>query len=113
MRDTTGFSLVEVLVAVVILSVAIVGGMRLMGQQGNAAAGLQDRMFAHWVAENAIADLRLGLQPKQSETMGAIDWDIDITTGPGPVGLRELTVRVSAPGRAGSSSVVYLAAGGS
>ena len=104
-----GFTLIEVLVAVIVLSIGLVGGLRLLQQQVRLAGGLEERVFAHWVTENAIAELRAGLVPAATQRMGGVDWTVEVTTAAGPAGLTEYRVAVTAPDRAGNRGVAYLA----
>jgi general secretion pathway protein I len=54
-----GFTLIEVLVALTVLAVAL--GALVKAGSGHAAnaAYLRDKVFAHWVAVNAITELQL------------------------------------------------------
>ena len=108
-RSEAGFSLIEVLAAVVVLSIALVAGFRLISQQTQVAAGLEDRVFSHWVALNALEEVRLGLQPPAEARMAGIDWQVDVQTGAGPAGLRRYEVLVQADDRAGARLVGFLA----
>lgn len=58
-RRAAGFTLLEVLVALLLLSLAMVALVRSVGQEA-AALGLQrDATLAQWVAANQLAELRL------------------------------------------------------
>ncbi len=57
-RCLFGFTLVEVLVALAILSIALLSSLRVAGQGVNNAAELRSRLFAGWVAENLLAEHR-------------------------------------------------------
>lgn len=92
-----GFSLIEVLCAVIILSIALVAGFQILDRQAQIGAGLEQRVFAHWVAENALAELRAGLIPAASQRMGATDWQLRLRQGPGPEGLIRYEVTVLGP----------------
>jgi general secretion pathway protein I len=54
----SGFTLVEVLVALAILSVALLSSLRVAGQGVSNVADLRSRLFAGWVAENLLAEHR-------------------------------------------------------
>jgi len=54
----TGFTLIEVLVALAILSIALLSALRAAGQGTNNVAELRSRLFAGWVAENRLAEHR-------------------------------------------------------
>ena len=53
-----GFTLVEVLVALAIVSIALMAALRASGQATNASGELRLRLFAGWVAENRLAEHR-------------------------------------------------------
>ena len=53
-----GFTLIEVMVALAIVSIALLAALRAAGQGTNFAAEMRDRMFAGWVAENVLAEHR-------------------------------------------------------
>ena len=62
-RGQGGFTLLEVLVAVVILAVALGALIKVSSQNAANAVYLRDRTHAHWVAMNQLARYRIGLEP--------------------------------------------------
>lgn len=58
-RDGRGFTLLEVLVALLLLSLALVALVRTATLEARALAQLKESTLAQWVASNAIAELRL------------------------------------------------------
>jgi general secretion pathway protein I len=58
----TGFTLIEVLVALSIIAITLAAGMRAAGALGNNAQRLTDVMAAQWCAENELTGLRLARQ---------------------------------------------------
>nr|VFJ51724.1 MAG: general secretion pathway protein I [Candidatus Kentron sp. FW]VFJ69501.1 MAG: general secretion pathway protein I [Candidatus Kentron sp. FW] len=56
----SGFTLIEVLIALGILTIALGALVKGLAQNTRNAAYLQDRMIAHWVAANAVTEIRLG-----------------------------------------------------
>jgi general secretion pathway protein I len=54
-----GFTLVEVMVALVVVALALPGLFFLLNQQLDTTRYLRDRTHAQWVASNVLADLRL------------------------------------------------------
>ena len=53
-----GFTLIEVLVALAIISIALMAALRAAGQGTNNAAELRSRLLAGWVADNRLAEHR-------------------------------------------------------
>ncbi|MGH8504246.1 MAG: type II secretion system minor pseudopilin GspI [Gammaproteobacteria bacterium] len=53
-----GFTLLEVLVALAIIAFALAALVRVTGSGAANASYLRDKTFAHWVAENRLAELR-------------------------------------------------------
>jgi len=51
-----GFTLIEVLVALAILSIALLAALRAAGQATNNVQELRSRLLASWVAENRLAE---------------------------------------------------------
>ncbi len=73
-----GFTLVEVLVALAIVSIALLAALRAAGQGTSNAGELRARMLAGWVAENLLAEhhargdwLPLGIQRGMGRQGGA------------------------------------------
>ncbi len=54
-----GFTLLEVLVALLLLSLALVAMVRLAGLEARATAQLRDGTMGQWVAANVVAETRL------------------------------------------------------
>ena len=54
-----GFTLVEVIVALMIIAVALVAAISAASATVYNAAGLQERTFAHWVAMNKLTELQI------------------------------------------------------
>jgi len=54
-----GFTLLEVMMALSIVSIALVAIIGLMGNYVRNLQGLQERTFAHWVAMNRVVELQL------------------------------------------------------
>lgn len=88
----TGFTLIEVLVALAIVSIALLAALRAAGQGTSGAGDLRARLFAGWVAENLLAEHRargdwlpLGVQ-RGAGRQGGMDftWREEVTALPSP-----------------------------
>ncbi|MDH3438692.1 MAG: type II secretion system minor pseudopilin GspI, partial [Betaproteobacteria bacterium] len=98
-----GFTLIEVLVALAIISIALLSALRAAGQGTNNVAELRSRLFAGWVAENRLAEHRaradwlpLGIQ-RGSRREGGHDfvWREEVIATPNPA-FRRIEIRVFA-----------------
>jgi general secretion pathway protein I len=59
---SAGFTLLEVLVALVIVGTALGASLRAVGSLSSNSAGLRGAMMATWSAENRLVQIRLGRQ---------------------------------------------------
>ena len=98
-----GFTLVEVLVALAIISIALMSALRAAGEGTNNVSELRSRLLAGWVAENLLAEHRaradwlpLGLR-RGSTQLGGFDftWREEVISTPNPA-FRRVDVRVYA-----------------
>ena len=70
-----GFTLLEVMVALVVVALALTAVAASMSQMLDAAGTMRERTFASWIALNKIAEMRLAnVVPKVSETTGEVDY---------------------------------------
>ena len=97
-----GITLIEVLVALVVLSVALIGTFRFLSYQAASVSSFEDRLMAHFVAQNRLAEMELmGVDAPglgDEVMMGAIRWSVETNRGTDGT----VSVRVTAPGRAGA-----------
>lgn len=89
MRRAAGFTLLEVLVALVVVAVAVAALGRAGSQVLDSQAELESRTWALWVAGNALAELRLEPavstgQRRGSTDMGGRDWYWEMLIQPAP-----------------------------
>ncbi len=88
-RCRAGFTLLEVLVALVIIAVAVAALARAGAQVVNHQFESEQRTMALWVADNVLAELRLdppgqGGRSQGSASMGGRDWHYDVLIQPAP-----------------------------
>ncbi len=96
-----GFTLLEVLVAMVVLSVSLLAAIKVASEVATSAGYLQDKTIAQWVAMNKVAEMRLakGLpgdgRAQGEEEMAGRSWRWKITFKKTPyAALREAEVAV-------------------
>lgn len=70
-----GFTLIEVMVALVIAVLALTAVMASISQMIDAGTAMRDRTYAAWIGQNKIAELRLAnVEPEVSETSGEVEF---------------------------------------
>lgn len=82
-----GFTLVEVLVALLVVALALFAVIGVMAQQSRNAAHYKEKTLALWVAHNRLAELQL--QPQWpdvgrsdgSAEMAGIEWRWELEVG--------------------------------
>jgi len=112
MRRTSGFTLLEVLVAVAVLAIALSAVIKVTSESGGNASSLRDKTLAHWVAENKLAEMIAtgvwaeGEQKGSSELAGR-EWFWRVETkNTADKDLRQVTIRVSDQERGNNSLTV-------
>jgi general secretion pathway protein I len=99
-----GFTLVEVLVALAIVSIALMAALRASSQATSAAGELRLRLLAGWVAENRLAEHRARVDwlppgiARGAQSEGGIEfaWREEVVPTPNRA-FRRVDVFVSAP----------------
>ena len=75
MRAQRGFTLIEVLVALVIVALGMSALLGTLGSAADTASYLRDKSFAQWIGFNQLATLRLsGTLPSDGTTDGELDY---------------------------------------
>ncbi|MFC5513117.1 type II secretion system minor pseudopilin GspI [Massilia jejuensis] len=100
-RPSSGFTLLEVLVALVIVGTALAAGLRAVGSLASNGAGLRAAMMATWSAENRLVQIRLNREfpevGKRSYACGQADLRLmcqeEVLVSPNPQ-LRRVEVSV-------------------
>jgi general secretion pathway protein I len=73
-----GFTLIEVLVALVIVAIGMAAVMGALTSSASTVSYLRDKTFSQWVALNQIASTRLtAQQQRQAPQTGNTDGDVD------------------------------------
>src|SRR5690625_3352853 len=101
MRNSQGFTLLEVMVAMAVLAIALAAVIDKTIESGANTSYLRDRALAHWVAENRLAEMqameewREGRETGKTEFAGR-QWHWEVEVQPTPARrLRRLIVRVA------------------
>jgi general secretion pathway protein I len=113
-RKQSAFTLVEVLIAVAIVSIALLAALRAAGLGTNNVDELRSRLLAGWVAENVMARHRAradwpppGIQRgTERQADREFVWREEVTATPSS-GFRRVDVYVYA-GAEGPSSLAHL-----
>jgi len=112
---SAGFTLIEVMVALIVAALALVAVMASISQMIDAGTAMRDRTFANWIAQNKITELRLqNVIPEVSQTNGDVDyagleWDWEATISEtGVENLFRVDVDISF---AGSDDVIWRSTG--
>lgn len=105
MRSERGFTLVEVLVALVIVAMAIPAMLMRIGSMATTTMHTKEVAIAYWVAENQLAELWVTQQLQRTVPSGRIKddvemagetWDRVVETEPTPLpGMLRIRVEVS------------------
>jgi general secretion pathway protein I len=75
MKQLRGFTLIEVLVALVIVALGMSALLGTLGSAADTATYLRDKSFAQWIGFNQLATLRLsGNVPSAGTTDGELDY---------------------------------------
>ncbi|MCF6190510.1 MAG: type II secretion system minor pseudopilin GspI [Cocleimonas sp.] len=70
-RKTSGFTLLEVMIALFVVAIALGGAIKVMGNAAQNTSRLSNKTFAQWVALNQIAKLNIEKAwPKLGEAKG-------------------------------------------
>lgn len=86
-RRAGGFTLLEVLVALIVVSLGMLGVIEAVSMVANNTGHLRDKTIAHWVAMNRLAEVRLaGAPPALDKTSGEVEmagrtwrWTMEVT----------------------------------
>ena len=102
----TGFTLIEVLVALAVLTIALAAVMRALSQSIDTSASLRDRTVAMWVAQNRLVTHQIQLQrglPALDTTEGDVEmaghkwlWREEVKAAPGEPAMRQIHIEVRA-----------------
>lgn len=79
-KNSHGFTLIEVMVALTIIAISLGALLNTSGTQANSASYLKQKTLAHWIAVNELTQIRIGKvfpelgDKKDSTSMANHDW---------------------------------------
>ena len=74
-KQERGFTLLEVLIALMVISISLVAIAGEMINMLNAANTMQERTYASWIAHNKVTEMRLAnVVPEVSTSSGELDY---------------------------------------
>lgn len=111
-----GFTLIEVLVALAIVSVALAALSRAMGLTVGNQAALEERVFATWVAEDELVKLHIQAssreESKQQVTQLQRTWVTEMQTEDTLIPeIKKVTMQVTAEGQKTPSATLVTVIG--
>ena len=107
-----GISLIEMVVAVLVLSIGVIAGFQSLTQSQKGIGGELPRLLAQNVALNRAEELQLlgaavGASLPKSVVMGGLVWQVDVEQAQTEAMFVEARISVSAPDQPGAVYVVY------
>ena len=104
MQKNAGFTLIEVLIALMIIAIGITALLKSMGSSIQGQTKLAEVQIEHWVLVNAVAELQLNhqeIQGTQSLNIMGQTWYWRAVLTPTPIrGMQEIHISAS-PNRKG------------
>lgn len=96
-----GFTLIEVMIALLVLGLALAALIRTSGSASANTAWLQEKTFAHWVAMNQLTEMQVNKdwpkpgQKKDTTEMVEREWEWEATVSNTPdPDLRRVDIRI-------------------
>jgi len=110
--NDAGISLIEMVVAVLVLSIGVIAGFQSLGQSRIGIGGEVPRLLAQSVALNRAEELLMlgaaaGSGLPRRVQMGGIEWQVNVEQAATESGFTEASIHVAAPGQPGAIYVVY------
>jgi general secretion pathway protein I len=107
---TTGFTLIEVMAALIIVSLGMLAVIQAVSETANNSVYLRQKSIAHWVAMNRVTEMRLAPQaPTTGESSGEVEmagqrwrWSAQVTQT-AVTTMRRIDVGVSPVGEASTN----------
>lgn len=106
-KNNEGLTLVEILAALVLLSIVLVAFMSFFTQSAKFTAHNHETLTAVQVAEDVVAEVRTGAYP-ESHTLSRGEYKIEIVIEDGPEDLKLATISVLSPEGAGINNPEFM-----
>ena len=105
-QDSAGFTLIEVMIALVILAIALTGLLVAISTNIRNMNRLETQSIANIIAVNTLNEIQLGLTPSDHRRIFNYDWKIDTQITPlNNEPLQQIDVTVSREGLTQSTRV--------
>ena len=109
MKRARGFTLVEILVALFVVGIGLAALIVSSGKSTREAAGLRDRTYASWVAQNVLTEIRIAPEALDTGTRRGEEllggerwvWTAEISSAAVPQ-LRNIRIQVTREGTDGA-----------
>jgi len=80
MKHARGFTLLEIMVALVVVSLSMGAVIQTVGSYTRNQANLRDRVFAQWVARNQLTSIQvMGDWPSIGQKKGEVNFPEDVS----------------------------------
>lgn len=117
LRNSRGLTLLELVVAVLVLAIGSLAALQAVDQSRRAIGGAMPRMLAQLVAQNRAEALRLagvpsGLSLPGQVQMGPYQYQVTVTTKITASGIIEAEIRAQSNAGPGAVLITFLAPGG-
>ncbi len=112
-NQARGISLIELVVAVLVLSIGVVAGFRTLGQAQRGIGEELPRLMARQAALNRAEELRLlglaeGATLPAEVRVGPFDWQLEVTTEATAGGFAQANVLAKSPDQPGALTTVFI-----
>lgn len=114
-KPCTGFTLIELIVALAVLAIGMTAALHATSQAGHAGSFLKQKTVAHWVASNRAAEMSINREwPRAgvstgTETMAGQTWHWETEVeSTGVPELRLVTIRVTLDGEEKATLITFL-----
>jgi len=116
-KKQQGFSLIEVMIALIIASVSLIALSTTLSQYVFNQGTIKERVVATWVAQNRLLEVQKttggSLEKKKNETMLGADWETEFKLKPTLIpGLKKIKISVKLKNAEHSSAEVVSIVGG-